>query len=703
MDAEQEIHLRDYLRVVKNRRWTVVAFFLIVVTVVAVVTWTARPVYQSTVQLLIDRDNPNVVSIQEVLAVDATATDYYQTQYEILKTEMLARRVIALLDLTNAAEFAAAPPNPVLEWIRGWFPAGTETSSNPSPDSAAAARERQVVRAFLERVEVKPIRNSRLVKVSVNGYDPALAARMANALADEYISYNLEAKLGAAQRATNWLTGQVDEMQAKVRASEDALEAYKVAVPAQVMAEVETPNGLRQLESRPEVVNNAFIQGLKGEEIKLAAKEAELSKKFGPKHPQMIQVRTELAALRGNLDKEVRRLLGAVKVEDAPQFQLLKREAETNRQIYEVLLKRHKETTLTESIPRNNIQVVDPAVLPDGPTKPRKRMNMVLAVVIGLVGGMGLAFFVEYLDNSIKSSEDVERILGFPLLGLVPERRKGKDVLPIETVVTQDPRSVHAEAYRTIRTGVMLSVADRPPKTILVTSPGPEEGKSVTAANLATAMAQAGNSVVIVDADLRKPRIFEIFGMDNARGLGPALVGEIMLDFAVRPTASPLLSVITSGPVPPNPAELLGGKRMQEVLEELGRRFDRIVIDSPPLVPVTDATVLAAFCDGVVLVVKEGVTTRELATEARRRLLDAKARVLGVVLNGVGSRQAGYPYYYAYYGKERSASAAVSEGRQKDEGISMIAAAVSVANRRTDIPRRELRPKPDEKDHKRNA
>ncbi|HUK56994.1 MAG TPA: polysaccharide biosynthesis tyrosine autokinase [Nitrospiria bacterium] len=654
MIQEPEVHLRDYLRVLYKRRWTVIAFFVILVSVVAVGTFTARPVYRSTVQILIERENPNVVSIQEVLAIDATATDYYQTQYEILKSETLARRVIGRLHLDGNPEFRSA--------------AGA--SGDPAD---AEIGSRRLLNAFLARLTVSPIRNSRLVKVEYDAKDPRLAALVANTLADEYINYNMELKLKAAQQASDWLRKRVDEMQTKVQESEEAFEKFKESIPNQITAQVESKAGsseaMKEMESRPEVVNNKFIQELRTEEIQLTAKQSELSKKYGPKHPQMIQIQSQLATLQDKLEREIKRLVGAVKIEESPQYLLLKREMDANRQLFEVLLKRLKETDLTENLPRSNIQVVDPAQATQIPIRPRKGMNLLLAVIVGLAMGAGLAFFFEYLDNTIKGPEDIERVIAAPLLGIVPSAGRKKAVHPIETILSAEPKSPHAEAYRTIRTGVLLSSAERPPKTVLVTSPGPVEGKTTTAVNLAIAMAQAGSPTLLIDADLRKPRIHQIFAQDrpkarrekadetwdgNAKGLGPVLVGGTTPEAAIRQTPIPLLSVLTSGPIPPNPAELLGSQRMRDLIGELGRKFDRIVIDSPPLVPVTDATLLATLCDGVVLVVKESRTTKRLAIEARRRLADAKARLLGVVLNDVDLKKDGYHYdsYSRYYGKD---------------------------------------------------
>jgi polysaccharide biosynthesis transport protein len=618
----QGVHLRDYLRVIQKRRWTVISAFVITVTLAAVWTFTAEPVYRSTVQILIERENPNVVSIQEVMAIDATATDFYQTQYEILKSETLARRVMGRLHLWTHPEIGGA--------------------------KGGAANEREQIERFRKRLQISPIRNSRLVDVSFESHDPKLAADVANAMGDEYLKYNLEVKLNATRQAGDWLRQQVQEMQTKVRASEEAFEKFKETIPSQINAEMGSGIEKKEMESRPEVVNSAFIQDLRAKEIDLTTQIAEASKKFGPKHPKMIRLQSELKSLEAKLEREIQRVVGAVKIEESPQYLFLKREADTNRELYEVLLKRLKETVLTENVPRSQIVIVDPARVPDKPVRPQKRKNMLLAVLGGLALGLGLAVFFEYLDNTIKLPEDIERFLGIPFLGAVPSHRKSASAGPIDLIVQHSPKSPEAEAYRSIRTGILLATADRQPKVVLVTSPGPIEGKTTTAVNLAAAMAQAGNSVLLIDGDLRMPRIHLLFDLDNAKGLSTTLVGESAFDVAVKQTAVPLLSVMTTGPIPPNPAELLGSTRMRDFVHMVSRQYDRVIIDSPPTMPVTDSILLAALSDGVVLVLKESHTTRDSAVTTARRLSDSKARILGAVLNDVDLRSHGQ-YYHSYY------------------------------------------------------
>jgi succinoglycan biosynthesis transport protein ExoP len=629
MAVQQQNHLRDYLRVFQKRRWTVISAFVILVTLVAVMTFTAEPVYRSTVQILIERENPNVVSIQEVMAIDATATDFYQTQYEILKSETLARRVMDRMNLWRHPEIAGP--------------------------ADAAPNEQELIDRFRKRLQVSPIRNSRLVDVSFESRDPKLAADVANAMGDEYVNYNLEVKLNATRQAGDWLRKQVGEMQAKVKESEQAFERYKESVSSQVTAEIASGIPRNEMESRPEVVNSPFIQDLRAKEIDLTTQIAEASKKFGPKHPKMIRLRSELRSLRTKLDREIQRVVGAARIEEAPQYLFLKREADTNRELYEVLLKRLKETMVTENIPRSQIVIVDPARVPDKPVRPQKAKNLLLAVIGGLALGLGLAVFFEYLDNTIKMPEDIERFLGIPFLGAVPSIKSSASG-PADLIVHHSPKSPPAEAYRSIRTGILLSTADRQPRVVLVTSPGPIEGKTTTAVNLAAAMAQAGSSVLLIDGDLRKPRIHKLFDLDNAKGLSTTLVGESSFDVAVQQTAVPLLSVLTTGPLPPNPAELLGSPRMRDFTHMVTRQYDRVIIDSPPSMPVTDAVLLATLCDGVVLVLKESHTTKDIAVHTARRLSDSKARILGAVLNDVDTRSHGY-YYHTYYHEDEAAGA----------------------------------------------
>jgi len=357
--------------------------------------------------------------------------------------------------------------------------------------------------------------------------------------------------------------------------------------------------------------------------------------------------------------------------------------------MFDLLVKRFKEASLTEDIRTGNIRVIDPAQIPKGPVKPKKMQNILLAIIIGLSLGVGLAFFLEYIDNTIKLPDEVTGILKIPYLGPVPAiaavgAKEGKDGRrnpggdpavgsgggkggaggaaaagehdPTEDiVVVHSPKSTASEAYRGIRTSLLFSSADAAPQVILVTSSGPREGKTTCSANIAAAMAQAGGRVIIVDCDLRRPRIHQLMGRDRAVGTSNVLVANCTLDEAIQTSDIPNVDIIPSGPVPPNPSELLGSQHMAAMLAELRQRYERIIIDSPPISAVTDAVILAKIVDGVVLVVRAHQTNREVIRYAITQLHNVSAHILGAVLNGVDMGRDSYyyyQYYYYYYGQD---------------------------------------------------
>ncbi len=698
---ETEIHLKDYLRVVFKRRWTVLAVFVAVVTTVAIVTFRQRPLYQAAAQLLIEKENPNILSIKEVMELDASNADYYQTQYRILQSRSLAQAVIARLGLAAHPEFAAARP------------AGAAAAD---PGAAGA-----LVDAFLARITIEPLRTTRLVNVRARSYDARLAAQVANTLAELYIEQNLRQKVDTTQQAGTWLSEQSAEARKKLEASEQALQRFNEAnnvisleerqsLVVQKLEELNSEitrartgrieletraqqlqsmrkagSGLEGLESMPQVIASPLIQTMKTDLAKLEAELADASKVYTPKHPKIVGLNTQVPALRRRIADEVNRIAQSVRneyevalkreqsltaaleeqkrqVQQMNQLAItngaLKREVENNRRIFDVLMSREKETGLVGGLRTNNIRIVDRAEVPREPVSPRKARNLALGLIGGLIGGLGLAFFLEYLDDSIKDPDDLERYLQVPFLGPVPilqpklAGERARDLLSL-----QEPRSVFAEAYRTVRTSLLFSSPDNPPRTIVVTSPGPQEGKSLTAVNLAVTLALTGNRVLLVDADLRRPRLHKVFGLQNAFGLSSLVGGESEVGGAIQKTQVPSLMVMTSGPVPPNPSELLGSARMGKLLELLGGKFDRVVLDCTPLIAVTDATVLASRADGVILVIKAGATSRRVLQRGVRQLEDVQARVIGAILNQVDVRKSTYyysPYYYAhYYGDDK--------------------------------------------------
>lgn len=729
---DEQIDLREYLRVILKRRWTIFTVFFLATVIVTIHAFTATPIYQATTKLIIEKENPNVVSIQEVMAVDASGSDYYQTQYKIIESRSVARDVIERLDLKNSEEFFPKPAEDFLsvfiqsvkETLKSWKDAVINLLKDDKDGDPAAAEETdyELVNGFIARITVEPIRNSRLVNLKFKAKDPVMAAKIANTLAQVYIDQNLETKLGAVQDAVKWLHMRIEKERQKVAAAEEALLDYKnrynivtdftgenEKITAQKLAQlntqvvnaesvrVEAETRYRQaqalkgspdmVDSIPEVLSNPLINEIKTMEVDLYKRMSELSKKYGSKHPQMVAIDSELKTIQKRKATEVNRVINSLKNEyevslakekslkdalsqqkqeslnlnkKAIEYSVLRREAESAREMYDLLIKRFKETSLTEDMKTGNIRIIDRAEVPQSAVKPRKKLNILLAMIVGLTLGIGLAFLFEYLDNTIKTPEEIKRYLDIPYLGPVPAismngREDGhKDHSP-ELEAAHSPKSTASEAYRGIRTNILFSSADTEPQVLLVSSAGPQEGKTMTSANLAITMAQAGSRVALIDCDLRRPKVHKIFNMSREQGMSNILVGKLEVNEALQQAAIPNLFVIPSGPVPPNPSEILGSSRMQDLIAGLRQNFDRVLIDSPPITAVTDAAVLTRSIDGAVLVIRSNDKSRELVRESLGKLRSVDAPILGAVLNGVDTSKNSYYYYqysYYYYGED---------------------------------------------------
>ena len=739
-DRKDQIDLRDYLRVIMKRRWTVITVFTVIVLTVAINSFTAAPIYNATARIIIDKENPRVVSIQEVMSVNSSGTDYYQTQYKILESRTIARKTIRQLRLGESEEFFPKPKEDFIsvmkrsveETITRWIESITSLlkteDDTPHETSEEDESDFDLVSTFIKRLKVNPIRNSRLVDVSYEAKDPVLATKIVNTLVGAYIEQNMETKLKAVQNAVKWLHNRIDGERKKVGKAEQALLRYKQKhsivtdfssdterVTAQKLAElnekvveaesrrVEAETRYKQamelrgtpdmLDSISEVLNNELIRDIKSMEVKLYNRMSELSKKYGQKHPQMIALESELKTLQKRKAQEVKRVVNSLRNEyrvaeasekslkaalgrqkresldlnkKAIDYSVLQREAQSARHMYELLVKRFKEASVTEDMRTGNIREVDRAEVPQKPVKPRKKLNILLAVIVGLVTGTGLAFFFEYLDNTIKVPEDVKQYLKIPYLGPVPAIAAVMDgnrdgAKNPEMVTFHSPKSTASEAYRGIRTGILFSSAETEPRVILVSSAGPKEGKTITTVNLAITMAQSGNRVVLLDCDMRRPKIHKLFDLSRERGMSNILVGGCTINEAVAHSQIPNLDVIPSGPIPPNPSEMLGSNRMTDLLDKLKGHYKRIIIDSPPITAVTDAVVLAKLLDGVVLVIRVGETPREVIQNGLGQLQSVNANILGAVLNSVDMGRDSYhyyQYYYYYYGED-------GEGKKK--------------------------------------
>jgi capsular exopolysaccharide synthesis family protein len=724
---EKEVNLRDYWKVIQKRRWTILAFFLIVVVSTAIGTFTMRPIYRGTTTILINKENPQIVDFKEVFTVNTMDLDYYQTQYKILESRTLAKRVTQTLHLGEHPEFLPQPEtSPFQAWkanaqafLTSWLAFLSPSSQERSESEKETARETNRVNEFLAKIKIEPIRNSRLVKIHFDSHYPELSTQVPNTLAATYIQQNLENRFTSTEQAKEWLTRQLDDLKGKVERADETLQAFgskhdiisleeKENITMQRLTELNealakaesermtkeamyNQNQERNFDSLPSILENKLIQDLKQTFIQLEAQYMRLLENYKPDYPEMKRLKNQMETIQKRLNAEINKIIAGIKAEyeaslrkesllraafeeqkvkakemkqKAIQYNILKRESDTNKELYKGLLQRMKEAGVSAGITASNIQVVDQAEMLSKPYRPNKQLNLLLAAVVGLFLGVGLAFFFEYLDNTVKTPEDVEVLVHLPSFGMVPEisseRRKlldsGKSN-PVELVTYDYPKSMLSEAYRNIRTSILLSFSEKPPKTMVISSPNPAEGKTTTAVNTAIALSQTGARVIIIDADMRKPRIHKIFARENGIGLSNFLSGNTQLESIIKSSKVPNLSYIPSGPIPPNPSELLGSTPFKKMILSLGDRFDHMLFDSPPVLGFADSTILSTLVDGVILVVLGGKTPKETLQRAKEMLLQVDARILGVVINRVDIRRSDYgSYYYRYhyyYGREK--------------------------------------------------
>jgi capsular exopolysaccharide synthesis family protein len=711
--GDGEVHLSDYLRVLYKRRWPAVTALLLVFVSATIYTFTATPVYSARVQILIEKEASNVVTFKEAVEQNQSTDDYYQTQYRILQSRALARRTLDSAQLWQHPQFADASDQSgdigaVISALRSLRWSSSNRVEPPSPNETKA--ESRAIDLFLSYVTVSPIRNSRLVDLSFESPDPALAARIANGMAKAYIEQNLEFKFLASKEASDWLAARLGEQRVQVEKSEQALQRYREQttdavsleerqnIVIQKLADLsgavtrakteriekeaaykqirDLQNSHASLDNLPAVLSNAFVQQQKAQLADLQRQQAQMSEKLGPNHPDMLKVglaiRTADAKIQGETAKIVqamqndyqralaqeRSLAEALEQQKREaldlnrkgiEYSVLTRDANSNRQIFDSLMQRTKETGISGELKTSNIRVVDAAEVPRRPVSPNKRNNLLIALLGGSVLGVGLAFFFEYIDNRIKSPEELTRQLGMPCLGMIPAVFDSD--APGLLVNHRDVAPTFSESFRSVRTNVLFSSTQEGLRSLTVTSTAPSEGKTLVATNLAVALAQAGLRVLLIDADMRKPRVHSVFDQPKQPGLSDFLVGHAKVSETVRTTPQPRLWVMPAGTPPPNPSELLSSKRFADLVASLAPHFDWAIIDTPPIMAVTDSAIVGHLTTGVVFVVGAEMTNGSAAQHAVEQLSRGKARFLGAVLNRVDLKHHSY-YYSRYYRRE---------------------------------------------------
>jgi capsular exopolysaccharide synthesis family protein len=706
--SPREPHLYDYLLILRKHQWLILSFLLAVVTIVSIATFRMKPIYSATAKLEIDRESTNILPFQGTDPYDYAMDldNYIETQSRILTSETMALQTIRNMDLSSNPEFSGGADSAAIA-------TGTLKNQKLPPE----------IGAFLGSLSVKRIPNTRLMEVTFESTSPQLAAQILNAHLENYIEQNYKSRYEATTDASKWLQSELDGLSIKVRRSEDARIEYertnqiwtlddKNNVTTQRLGdlnkdltEAQSESLKRQslyefaksgdVEAVPQLRDNSVLQEMEKKRADLSVEYTDAVNQYGPNFPKVLRLQAQMKDLDQQMARERKGIVAQLESDyrEAKQheellsraldeqkaevnvmsgkmieYNVLKREAEANKALYDSLETKLKEAQISSGLKSSNIRIVDPAMVPSTPSRPAKTRNIALAFLVGLVGGIGLALLREYLDNTVKTPDDVETLARLPSLAVVPaftdgvvsskRSRMSKAATTdghekrIELVAQHLPKSQMSEAFRALRTALLLSRADHPPQVILVTSALPREGKTTAAANLAVTLAQLGDKTVLVDADLRKPGVGRLLNLGTGKyaGLSSYLAGVSSLDLVTVPHPEiPNLAAIPTGPLPPNPADLLSSHKLAEAIVELRRKYKFVVIDSPPVMAATDAVIISVQADGVLLVVRSGETPKEAFTRTRDLLVSVKAHLLGVVLNAVDSSAPDYYYSYRYY------------------------------------------------------
>ncbi|MFH1622244.1 MAG: polysaccharide biosynthesis tyrosine autokinase [Candidatus Omnitrophota bacterium] len=542
---ENELHLSDYIRIVRNRRKVLITFFLTTVTIVTVASFLMKPIYRATVTLYIDRESPNILTTSgEVSMGDSgyySYQEYLQSQKEIIRSQSILAKIFKDFQLGNQKEY--------------------QNSRNP-------------VEKFLKTTSVDSVRDTRLLLLNVDNESPKSASDIANRIAELYVSRNL---------------------------------AY--------------------------ITKNEVLNLLKNEYLKLQTRLSEYSKIYKSKHPKMIR-----------LEQEIRQMVYRIKEE---------KERVVDYDIEDMSISSQASSgAVLAGLKANNVFIQDRAEVPLLPERPKKRLNILLSIIVGFFGGIGLVFFFEYLDDTIKGSDDIERLVRWPFLGSIPKIDASHKLSDNEKdiFVHLKPTDPISEAYRVIRTSVLFSITqENPLKSIIITSPGPQEGKTTTLCNFAITMAQNRSRVLLIDADMRKPRLNGVFNKGNKVGLSNFLSGQVEFKQITQATDIENLSLVCAGPHPPNPSELISSRKMKDFIDIAKGSFDFILFDTPPMAVVTDAVILSKIADGTILVMESGRTRRRMLPRLNKVLQEAKAKIVGTILNRVDLNSGNYQYYTEYY------------------------------------------------------
>jgi len=704
--SQSQQSLSHYWHILVKRRWTVLTVAFALSTLSIIGSYKAVPTYRASSRVQVEADTPLIQSLNDLYHGMGIITDdaFLQTQLQVVQSDTLAWHTIEQLGLGENPAFIKPAAMTRL---------------------APEARKVKLVRIFQDGLNVELIPKTRMILVGFDSRDPQLAAQVANTLVSNYVDYNFQLKYDATRQASGWMETQLDELKAKVEKSQQALVDYerrhslnsvgsgtqdRKTMEDQILSDLSKDLTAAEAEriqkeslynqvraDRAQIARLAHNELLQRLEEKLAEEKQEYTEilaQYGPNFPKASRLEQQVRETDSQIAQERDRVIERIRVDYTTalnheklasaavarekdvlggvnqllvQHNILQRDFEANEQLYQNLIQRLKDATVSAGLRSTNIHQVDVALPPDRPIRPKKFLNISVGTLAGLMLGIMLAFGQEALDHSIKSAEELEVLLAIPTLGTIPLYRvpratraygllkgtSGPDAAArdVALAVAERPSSVIAEAYRSLRTSVLLSLADHPPKTLLVTSAAAGDGKTVTSVNLAMALAQRKGPVLLVDADLRKWAITRIFNCDTKKGLSSALAGVDTLEQVLQQyEAVPNLWILPAGPLCPSPADLLSSETMIALLEKVSERFQHVVIDTPPVMAVTDATILSPMVDGVVLVAQGARTSKALLLRTCRILDGAGARILGFALNKFEYRNDYYGYYYYGHG-----------------------------------------------------
>src|SRR5437867_1323646 len=716
----QDSALREYLRVLIKRKWTIILCFSGIFIAVAIASLKMTPIYEASGSIAVNKTDPGLVNFKDSGSV---SVDYFDpadldTEVKILQSDLLALQVIKQLNLDKRSELGRKPDD------------ASSLNLAPDPLQTDSARTSALLAGFKGNLRVSLLPNSRIIELHYRSPDKNLAANIVNTLAATYVEQNFKTKFESTMQAADWLSKQLVDLQMKVETSQEKLVKYQkqheilgidekqnitTAKLDELNKELTSAESARMekesvfrladsgdTESALAVANGGTAKGsgsssglldkLQSTKADLKIQIAQVSTQFGPAYPKLAELNNQLQEIDSQIQGEVKKVGGRLRGdylaalhrenmlraaleeqkqqanklnESAIEYSLLKRDFETNRTLYEGLLQKLKEAGVTAGLRSNNIRPVDIARTPGAPAEPNVPRNLGFALALGLTSGIGLAFLLEGIDNTVRTPEQAQALSGLPSLGLIPLGSKNgveasvrqrlavassKEV--VELITQSRPQSQMAESYRALRTSLLLTSLGAPPKVILITSALPQEGKTTTSINTAIVLAQKGVRVLLIDADLRRPSIHKTLGMGPKMGLSNVLTGNATLQQAtVRSSILPGLFILPAGTPPPNPAELLASSNMKDVLAELREQYDHIVVDTPPALSVTHAVVMSTRADAVVLVIRSGQTTKQALRRSRDLLMQVNARIGGVLLNAVDLNSPDYYYYYEYQGK----------------------------------------------------